>query len=76
MAGTAVENLRDRRHPLSRLPKRQDGQDDDPAPLSLQQSTEAMNMCSESDLKTIDATACEKASFFRHGLLLSKIESP
>lgn len=73
LAGTTAENLRDRHHHLSCLSKRQDVQDGDHAPLSMQQSTGAIQMCPENDVKTNDITSCEKNDLFSHGLLLLNI---
>ena len=72
LAGAVAQNLRDRRHHLSRLSKRQDVQSCAVAPLSVQQPTGVIRMRIVHILKTM-FPACEKSFLFRHTLLLPKI---
>ena len=72
LAGAVAQNLRDRRHHLSRLSKRQDVQSCAVAPLSVQQPTGVIRMRIVHILKTM-FPACEKSFLFRYALLLPKI---
>jgi hypothetical protein len=75
MAGTALQDLWDRCHPLSSLSERKDVQDSAAAPLSMPQplAVEINPM----NHKTPNPPAfCEKDSLFRHGPLLPKTTHP
>ena len=75
MAGTALQNLWNRYHPLPRLSERKDVQNGAAAPLSMPQplAVEINPM----NLKTLNTPAfCEKDSLFRHDPLLPKTTHP
>jgi hypothetical protein len=75
MAGTTLQNVRDRSHPLSRLSERKDVQDWAVASLSLPQPlTVGINPMNYKAPNT--PASCEKDILFRHGPLLPKITHP
>ena len=75
MAGTALQDLWDRCHPLSRLSERKDVQDSAAASLSMPQPlTVEINPMNHKTPNT--PASCEKTILFRHGPLLPKTTHP
>ena len=75
MAGTALQDLWDRCHPLPGLSKRKDVQDRDAASLSMPQPLAVeINPMNHKTANT--PASCENDFLFRHGPLLPKIINP
>lgn len=73
MAGTVVQNLRNRCHILPCLSKRQNGHGATPVTMQMQRSSEVMQMNTIRQQKTTSPTSREKDALLRHGELLPKI---
>ncbi len=76
LAGTALQDLWDRCHPLSRMSERKDVHNSAAASSSIQQplagEINPMNKATTNG----PVASCEKDILFRHGLLLPKITNP
>ena len=75
MAGTVVQDLWDRCHPLSRMSERKDVHGDAAASLSMQQPL-AVEINPMNNATTNGPASCENDILFRHGPLLPKITNP
>ena len=75
MAGTIVQDLRDRCHYLSRMSERKDVQDSAAASASMQQPL-AVEINPMYNAPTNGPASCENDILFRHGPFLPKITNP
>ena len=75
MAGTALQDLWDRCHPLSSMSERKDVHDGVAASLSMQQPL-AVKINPMNHATTNGPASCENYILFRHGPLLPKIANP
>jgi len=75
MAGTVVQDLWDRRHPLSRMSERKNVHGGVAASLSMQQPL-AVEINPMNKATTNGPASCENDILFRHGPLLPKITNP